>query len=75
MRVLILVLALVVLFALAGWITFSGDAGRSSIHLETNEIRQDTGEAMHKGAELLEKAEEEVAPNESHERVPADPTP
>jgi hypothetical protein len=68
MRVLLLLVALVVLFALVGWVTFSSDSGRSSINIETDEIRQDTGEVMHKGSELLEQAEEEVTPEEeSHE--------
>jgi hypothetical protein len=67
MRFVLLLVALLVLFALAGWITFSGDGERSSINLETNEIREDTGQAMHEGAELLHKAEQEVAPDEKLE--------
>ena len=63
MRVVLLLIALLVLFALVGWITFSNDAGRSSVNLETEEIRQDTGEMMNKGAELLRDAEQEVAPD------------
>jgi hypothetical protein len=76
MRVLILVVALFVLFALVGWVTFSSESGRSSINVETNEIRQDTGEVLHKGSELLEDAEEEVAPGDRHEQSPtSDSTP
>jgi hypothetical protein len=57
-----------------GWITFSNDSGRSSINLETQEIREDTGQALHKGSEVLRSAEAEVAPN--GERVPEyDPAP
>ena len=59
MRVLIILAAILVLFALVGWITFGNDAGRSSINLETEEIRKDTSEMMNKGSELLEDAEGE----------------
>jgi hypothetical protein len=69
MRVVLIVIALVVLFALIGWISFSNDTGRSSINLETDEIREDTGEMMHKGSELLKEAEEEVAPEPDAEPV------
>lgn len=65
MRVLIVFAALVLLFALIGWITFSNDEGRSSINIETDEIRQDTGEMMNKGSDLLKDAEQEVAPTNS----------
>jgi hypothetical protein len=64
MRAILIILGLVVLFALVGWITFSDDDGRASINLETKEIRQDTGEMMDKGSELLEDAEQEVAPDD-----------
>jgi hypothetical protein len=75
MRGLIIVIALVVLFALIGWITFSSDSGRSSINIETDEIRQDTGKVMHKGSELLKDAEEEVAPNRHDDRAEPAPQP
>ena len=65
MRLLILFAALVLLFALIGWISFSSDPGRSSINIETEEIREDTGEMMHKGSELLQDAEEDVTPDET----------
>jgi hypothetical protein len=63
MRILILLIALVVVLALVGWVTFSDEPGRSSINIETEEIRQDTGEVMHEGSELLQDAEEKVTPN------------
>ncbi len=68
MRALLIILGLIVIFALVGWITFSDDDGRASINVETNEIREDTGEIMNKGSELLKDAEQEVAPaNETRE--------
>jgi hypothetical protein len=63
MRAVLLVVALLVLFVVVGWITFSKEPGRSSINLETDEIRQDTGEVMHQGSELLQEAEENVDPD------------
>jgi hypothetical protein len=65
MRVLIILVAVVALLALAGWITFSNDPGRSSINLETQEIREDTSEALHKGSNLLKEAEGEVDPDDA----------
>ena len=75
MRVLIIVVALLVLFALVGWITFGNDSGRPSINLETEEIRKDTGEVMNKGSELLKDAEEEVTPSSSENEPVTAPTP
>jgi hypothetical protein len=65
MRILLLLIALVIIFALVGWVTFSNEPGRSSINIETDEIRQDTGEVMHKSSELLQDAEERVEPGPS----------
>jgi hypothetical protein len=62
--------AIVILFVLIGWLTFTNEPGRSSINIETNEIRQDTGEAMRKGSELLRDAEEKVAPERAEEPAP-----
>jgi hypothetical protein len=70
MRALLILIAVVVLLALIGWITFSNDSGRTSINVETDEIRQDTGEAMQKGSELLNNAQEEVAPEADSEPAP-----
>jgi hypothetical protein len=60
MRVLLILAAIVLLLAVAGWITFTSDAGRSSINVETDEIREDTGEMMRSGSELLRDAEQEI---------------
>jgi hypothetical protein len=67
MRLIIILVAVLVLFALIGWITFSNDSGRSSINVETDEIRQDTGEMLNKSSELLKEAEEEVTPSTEDE--------
>jgi hypothetical protein len=71
MRLFIIFAALVLMFALIGWISFSSGPGRSSINLETEEIREDTGEMMHKGSELLQDAEDEISPSETQSPEPA----
>jgi hypothetical protein len=66
MRAVLVLLAVVLLLAVAGWISFSQAPGRSSINLETEKIRSDTGEAMESGADILHKAgdklEQEATP-------------
>lgn len=64
MRTLLILAAVILIFAIVGWITFSDDSGRSSINLETTEIREDTGEMMRKSSELLQNAEEELTTEE-----------
>jgi hypothetical protein len=62
MRLLLILAAAVLVFALIGWISFSrGPDDRASINLETPKIRQDTQHAMQSGAELLHKAGDNVA--------------
>jgi len=60
MRALILIAAVVLIFALVGWISFSKGPDRASVNLETGAIRQDTQQAMQKGGELLRKAGDRV---------------
>jgi hypothetical protein len=70
MRFLIILAVVVLLLAIAGWITFSKDSGRTSINIETNEIREDTGQIMNQGAELLNNAEDEIAPDGEQRQAP-----
>ena len=46
MRALILIAAIILLMALVGWVTFGTAPGRSSINLETEQIRHDTRQAL-----------------------------
>ena len=73
MRTLIVLAAVVLLLALLGWVTFSRDPGRSSINLETDEIKQDTQGVMESGAKLLDDAERAIDPAESPTNVPVEP--
>lgn len=80
MRALIVLIAVVLLFALIGWISISRGPDRSSINIETNQIRTDTDRVMKSGAELLHKAGDKVereaappqeqAPPVEHEATP-----
>jgi hypothetical protein len=63
MRGLLILIVVIFVLVLVGWITFSRDSGRASINVETNEIREDTGELMQKGSEALQEAEEEISPD------------
>jgi hypothetical protein len=68
MRAILVLLAVVLLLAVAGWVSFNQGPDRSSINLETEKIRSDTNEAVETGAEILHKAgdklDQEVAPTE-----------
>lgn len=56
MRTLNVLAAVVLLLALLGWITFSSAPSRSSINLETKQIKEDTRDTMESGAESLDDA-------------------
>ena len=77
MRALIVLVALLLLLALAGWITFNTGPDRSSINLETNQIKKDTRNAMESGADLLDEAGNELDSSNypSDTRLPPEPAP
>jgi hypothetical protein len=60
MRALILLLAVVLLLALFGWISFSRAPGHSSVNIETERIRADTNKAVQSGADLLHQASDKL---------------
>lgn len=78
MRFLILLAAAVLLLALVGWITFSNSPGRSSINLETNQIKEDARDMTESGAEMLENArkamDRSAKPSASESRAPRGPS-
>ncbi len=61
MRALILLAAVVLVFALLGWISFNNSPGRASVNIESDRIRQDANKAMQTGGEILQKAGEKVS--------------
>jgi hypothetical protein len=65
MRALLFFALVVLLLALAGWITFSRDPGRSSINFETGEIEADTRGAIESGKDLLDDAEQSLDSSET----------
>jgi cytoskeletal protein RodZ len=76
--IIILVLAILIL-VVVGWIRFDRQPDRSSIHLETQEIKEDTQKAIDQGADLLKETGEAIEPTQpsttaSPEDSPADPT-
>jgi hypothetical protein len=77
MRALIVLVVVLLLLALAGWITFNSGPDRSSINLETNEIKEDTHDAIQSGADLLDEVGNEIDPSNSpaDSSLPAEPAP
>jgi hypothetical protein len=64
MRALLFLIIVIAILVFAGWLTFSSGPGRTSVNLETNEIRQDTQEIVRSGAEALGKAGDELKPSD-----------
>ena len=80
MRAVLIIILAVLLLGLIGWISFSTGPNRTSINVETNQIRQDTTKAVQSGAELLHKAGNELEkktapPNESAPPAKSGPAP
>jgi hypothetical protein len=60
MRALLFLVAVVLILAFAGWISFSKSSDRTTINLETQKIQQDTDRALESGSNLLRKAGDAV---------------
>jgi uncharacterized protein YxeA len=60
MKFVIALVVAVVLMAVAGWLTFSDSKDRATINVETQEMKEDTREAVRKGKEFSEKAGEKT---------------
>jgi hypothetical protein len=60
MRAILFLAFVIIVLVLVGWLTFSADDSRSSINLETQEIKEDTQKVLDSGATLLEKAGDEL---------------
>jgi Flp pilus assembly protein TadB len=73
MRALIFLAVVVLILAFAGWISFSKSAGRSSINIETQQIKQDTDRAVESGSNLLRKAGEAVDQTNEPQTAPTPP--
>jgi hypothetical protein len=64
MRALFFLIVVIALLAFAGWLTFSSGPGRTSVNLETNEIREDTREIVRSGAKILDRTGDELQPSD-----------
>ena len=53
MRAIIILALIVLLMGLAGWLTFGSAPGKTSITIETDEIRRDTEDALEKTEEVI----------------------
>jgi Flp pilus assembly protein TadB len=71
MRVLLIVAAILLLMALGGWIVFNRSDSSASVELKTEQIQEDTSEAVRNTREWLEDAGDEL-----RQALPdAEPTP
>jgi hypothetical protein len=57
MKALAIILVIVVLMVFFGWLTFRSDGGNPSVSLNTEQVRQDTGEV----ADATKKAADSAA--------------
>lgn len=72
MRGVVAVIVVVLLLALAGWVTFGSDSGSASINLETETIKEDTATAVEKGKQLLSDANAELDSSDDTAAEPSD---
>jgi hypothetical protein len=75
MRALILLVAIVLILALVGWITFSKGPDRASVNIESDRIRHDTKQVLDSGGQLLHKAGDKVQAEANREPSNRDTTP
>jgi hypothetical protein len=68
--VLILLIVILVICSLIGWISFSKGPGRSSINIETNQIRTDADSAIQSGAQVLRRAGDEIDSRATRNKEP-----
>jgi hypothetical protein len=68
MKALLFLIIVIALLAFAGWLTFSSGPGRTSVNLETNEIREDTQEIVRSGAKIIDRAGDDLQPSDEVEQ-------
>lgn len=56
MRVLIVLIAVAILLAFVGWISFRNDEGESGVILNKEAIEQDTRDMLETGDDLIDRA-------------------
>ena len=60
MRAIVGLALVLLLMGLAGWLTFGHAPGRATINIETEEIKQDTENAVKNAEELIESGAEAI---------------
>lgn len=60
MKGLLILIAVAVLMAVGGWLTFSNTGHRASVTIETEKIERDTRSAVRNGADALSEAAEKI---------------
>lgn len=71
MKAILIAVAVVVLMAIIGWLSFGMSSERATVNVELNEIREDTAGAVEATEDIAEKAAEGVRElaREADERV------
>ncbi len=60
MKGLLILIAVIVLMAVGGWLTFSNTGHCTSVTIETEKIERDTRSAVQNGADALSEAAEKI---------------
>jgi hypothetical protein len=72
MRTLIFLALVLLVLAMVGWVTFSRNGAKTSINLETGQMKHDTNEMIDSGRELVHKPRPPLEnPNARPENAPA----
>ena len=74
MRALLGLIAIVLLLAVVGWITFSWNGDRASVNVETDKVERDTQGLVDEGRDLFEAATQNSATRDGEADVEAPPT-
>jgi hypothetical protein len=60
MRVVLVLVVIVLVFALFGFIQFRSDSGKATVTLDTQKVEEATNEAVESGRELIHKASDSL---------------
>lgn len=72
MRALLGLIAIALLLAICGWITFSWNGNRASVNVETEKIESDTERIVDEGQEVLDAVSREVSDGDTSPEPEAD---
>jgi hypothetical protein len=70
MKKLLVITILILIGALAGWITFARTPGKAIFTIETQKMREDAETAIEKGKDLIEKQQEPATKSAEQEAGP-----